>query len=294
MIALASSTYRLTEKSLEGIVDLLRRFGYLVFFASVVISLASMLLNEPADLAAQVMTSSLIAIFFIIRYGTYERFQDFLIYLLMLLLPVLAVTRTAIAVTILSPVISLFPMRLSKRIALIALLTTLTIGIFNLPQIQTKMFFSGSGEFSDLSFDNSDLATSGRMAMWDVLYAEAKEKSVFGHGFGMAETRSYQLSSLAYPHNDWLLIYYDLGILGVITFLFSNIGMMIHCVNSAKKTHSLTLKFMFLATASIYVPFLLLMSTDNIMVYASFFGNLHYMLMGLAYGSLSLEKSGKF
>jgi len=32
-----------------------------------------------------------------------------------------------------------------------------------------------------------------------------------------------------------------------------------------------------------------MMFTDNIMVYASFFGNMHFMILGLAYGALREE-----
>jgi hypothetical protein len=39
---------------------------------------------------------------------------------------------------------------------------------------------------------------------------------------------------------------------------------------------------------------MLMMITDNIMVYASFFGNLHFTFLGLAYGSLRAERLQDF
>jgi F0F1-type ATP synthase assembly protein I len=65
---------------------------------------------------------------------------------------------------------------------------------------------------------------------------------------------------------------------------------MIHCIRSARQSNEPQTKLFFLAGASTFVPFMLVMFTDNIMVYASFFGMLQYLLIGLAYGALAAER----
>jgi O-antigen ligase len=153
------------------------------------------------------------------------------------------------------------------------------------------MFYSGSGNIEDISFENKDFATSGRSELWDYLYADANERPLLGHGTGMAETATYQITNgnSGYPHNDWLLTYYDFGIIGVVIFFLSNVAMIYDCIKSSRKTRSQTIKFFFLCIASTFIPFMLLMYTDNIMVYTSFFGNIQYLIVGLAYGALRLE-----
>ena len=46
----------------------------------------------------------------------------------------------------------------------------------------------------------------------------------------------------------------------------------------------------FLAGSFSFVPFAMLMYTDNIMIYASFFGNLQFTILGLAYASMEKEE----
>ena len=67
----------------------------------------------------------------------------------------------------------------------------------------------------------------------------------FGRQTGAGETFSWKLSNLAYPHNDWLLIAYDFGLVGKIIYLCSNLLMMYYCFLASKKTQNLTTKIFF-------------------------------------------------
>lgn len=215
---------------------------------------------------------------------------DLRFYLLMAVLPLMALTRTVMAVVLLAAPLSLAPMKLVRRFTIIGLFVAIGIGLFYLPQVQQKMFYSGQGELSDISLDNPDFATSGRSFMWKVVGASADSSPWFGHGTGTAESITYGIAGLAYPHNDWLLTYHDYGLVGVVIFLLCNLGMLSHCYISSQKTQNQTIRLFFLAGASSFIPFMLVMFTDNIMVYASFFGNLQYLIIGLAYGALQYQR----
>ena len=290
VVGMASSTGLVNVRALEQIVRLFGKSSYLLLVGSVLISASTILAGQPSSLAAPVMTGLLLAIFFMNRYLLMNSSLDLRYYLLMAILPVIAITRTVMAVVLLSVPLSFAPIRMARRVAIVLVFCVIGIGAFYLPQVQEKMFFSGHGELSDVSLANPDFATSGRSFMWGVVAADALNKPWLGHGTGSSESITYAIADLAYPHNDWLLTFHDYGAVGVVIYLLCNLGMLWHCYISAKKTRNKTIKLFFLAGASSFIPFMMVMFTDNIMVYASYFGNLQYLIIGLAYGALGCER----
>ncbi|MBW1838150.1 MAG: hypothetical protein JRI99_14680, partial [Deltaproteobacteria bacterium] len=59
---------------------------------------------------------------------------------------------------------------------------------------------------------------------------------------------------------------------------------MLHAFGRAKRTSG-EVRLLFLAGASSFIPFVLIMFTDNIMIYASYYGNLQFTILGLAYAA---------
>ena len=289
-VGLAASTYRPSSAVLEGCVTWLRRFAVLLFVALVGSSFTLIVAGSTTGLAAQVMTSMLLSVFFIVRYFIFGEKKDIVVYLMMAASPVLAITRTVMAATLFNVPFSFAPIEKIKRLVLLGVVALIGIAVFNLPQVQKKMFYSGEGKLSDIGKDNQDFATSGRSAILDILLNDVSDSPWVGHGTGAAETLTYAVSLVGYPHNDWLLTYFDYSVLGVVIYFLSNVLMMIHCIKSARQSNQLQTKLFFLAGASTFIPFMLVMFTDNIMVYASFFGILQYLLIGLAYGALAAER----
>lgn len=290
VIGMAASTYRLSPNEIEAILGVLRKFSYILFFLATFGSLSLILAGLPTGLAAQVMTACVLAVLFITRYLVARHVRDLWVYIMMATLSVISVTRTVIAVMLLMLPMSFAPIGLFRRLLILFVGIGVSVWIFYLPQVQSKMFFSGHGDITDISFDNPDFETSGRSYMWRIAYSIAGQSPLFGHGTGGAETLSYKLANLAYLHNDWLVTYFDYGILGVLVFFALNLLMMIHCYRSAKKSLNKSTNILFLAGAATFIPFMLIMFTDNIMVYASFFGNLQYLIIGLAYGAYRNER----
>lgn len=289
-VGLAASTYRPSSAVLEECVTWLRRFAVLLFVSLVVSSFNLVMAGSTTGLAAQVMTSMLLSVFFIVRYFIFWEKKDVVVYLMMAASPVLAITRTVMAATLFNVPFSFARIGKIKRLFLLGLVAIVGFAIFNLPQVQRKMFYSGEGTLSEIGKDNEDFATSGRGAILDILLNDVSDSPWVGHGTGAAETLTYAVSLVGYPHNDWLLTYFDYSILGVVIYFLSNVLMMIHCIRSARQSNESQTKLFFLAGASTFVPFMLVMFTDNIMVYASFFGMLQYLLIGLAYGALAAER----
>lgn len=283
VVAMAAATYRPSPAVVRECVDFLRLFA---------VALAVLLLLSGVyGAAASVMTCLLLGMVFINRYFMFRQKRDLQIYLLVAVIPVLAVTRMVTLNMLLCVPMSFAKLGIAKRVLFIGLFVVVGLAVFQLPQIQKKMFFSGSGEISDISLNNPDFATSGRSFIWEVLWAKAQQSPWLGHGTGAGETMTYSITPVGYPHNDWLLTLVDYGWLGVGIFLLCNLLMMFHCLAASRKTREPETRFLFIAGASSFPPFFIVMFTDNIMVYASFFGILQYVLIGLAFGALKHEQA---
>ncbi len=67
-------------------------------------------------------------------------------------------------------------------------------------------------------------------------------------------------------------------------FLLTLIVQVRHLLRKARHSEG-EIRTLFFAAASTFLPFVLMMFTDNIVLYAAFYGNLQFMIMGLAYSA---------
>ena len=126
--------------------------------------------------------------------------------------------------------------------------------------------------------------------MWKQITHRIKQKPWLGYGTGSGENFIKRLTGgLAYPHNDWLLTLHDQGILGTTVYALCLLMSVWHALRLAKTTGGET-RLLFFAGAASFVSLALMMITDNIMVYASYFGNFHFTILGLAYAAAGKQK----
>lgn len=297
IVGMAVSTFRTTPLHLAAFSRGVRLLS-LVLLGMALFKTGLLLTGHLPDvtgLAPEAITVMLLCTFFAVRYLVRRDKRDLAFWGVLACVPVISMTRTAIAATLLTFPFSFGPMRKSYRIGALLLIATVGLGLFYSPRMQQKMFYSGEGEFSDiLGTDyvlSTDFATSGRSFMWERMFAAAQEEQWTGHGSGAGETFAYEITGeSAYPHNDWLLTYFDYGVLGVAVFIGCMLLTIWDCLRKARTCRHPETRLLLLAGASAFIPFMLMMVTDNIMVYVSYFGNLHFTMLGLAYGALRTER----
>lgn len=143
----------------------------------------------------------------------------------------------------------------------------------------------GEGTLKDIG-DEKNLATSGRRYMAEILLVEIANKPWWGHGANASEELILKLSDgqLTHPHNDWLRFLYDYGAVGAGIFLLTMIAQVRHLLKKARHSKGEARTFFF-AAASSFLPFALIMFTDNIVLYAAFYGNIQFTIIGLAYAA---------
>lgn len=243
-------------------------------------------LPEVTGLAPQSCTAALFGTFFAAKYALGSK-RAAIKWLVFTAVPVIAVTRTAVVATGLTLPLTFAPLPLWKRVALLIGIATIGFLVFNTERVQNKMFYSGEGTIFDLKTDNPDLRTTGRTFILEAMTQEIDDSPWFGHGANASEQFVVDLTGgLTHPHNDYLRLEFDYGYVGTFVFLACMIIQILHSLRAGYRG-SAAVRLFLIAGAGAFIPFALFMVTDNIILYAAFFGNMHFMMLGAGYAALA-------
>jgi O-antigen ligase len=287
IVGMAVSTCQTREIQLEGFLALIR-ISVFVLFSLVIIRtglLITGVLPPVTALAPQSITACLLCSILAVEYSI-NRKSSLVQWILGAAIPVIALTRTAMTVAGMTIPFTFASLKIRKRLIFLTIVAVLGVTVFYTERVQRKMFYSGQGTIKDMRIGNPDLFTAGRSRLWDHLKEEIKIKPVWGHGSNASEgfVLSMTWGTLTHPHNDWLRLLYDYGFVGTSVFAFCMIIQILDLLKKAKQAPPET-RILIFAGASSFLPFVLLMFTDNIILYAAFFGNLQFTMLGLAYAA---------
>lgn len=293
VVGAALSTYRLTSGQLEAVHILVRAIS-LALWAIVLINTGMLFtgrLPAVSGLAPQAITACLLATFFASEYAQ-GFFGSLAWWASLAFIPVIALTRTAIAAAAVTLPANLARLGIRRRVIFLTGMLAVLVLVFYSPRMQQKMFRSGEGTLSDLNFTNPNLQTSGRTMMWNVFDAKIRQRPWFGYGANASEQLVNQLiPGLGHPHNDYIRLKYDYGYVGLCLFLLTVFAQGLHSWRASRRSRGTT-RWLLVGSASAFLPFLVMMKTDNIILYAAFFGNLQFAMMGLGYAARAAELAG--
>jgi len=285
-IGMTVSKYDIGEDGFNGLSELYKYMAMALFI--VVILKTGMLLTgalpEITGLAPEVMTSSLLCTLFAASYAQGEK-KALSWWVALAAIPVVALTRMGILASGASLPLTFAPMKIGRRLALLGVIIAMAISIFYSERVQNKMFFSGEGLLSEIHWDNPNFRNTGRKFIWDAMSFQIDRQPWFGYGANSSEHFVSALTGgLTHPHNDWLRLRFDYGYFGTVTFGLCLIIQILHILRRTRTSLGHT-RTMFYAGASSFIVFILFMFTDNIILYAAFFGNFQFTLLGLAYAA---------
>jgi O-antigen ligase len=297
MVGMAVSTCKIEPGQLKSVIKLCKHFSIAVVFIALFKTglILTGKITLVTGLAAQSMTAVLLCCLFAAGYAKGNK-MDLFWWGIMAALPLYASTRISIIAAGITLPFTFFPLSLRKRITLTSIILVVALILFYTPRMQHKMFRSGKGDLSDIfkegsskrssrKFFQDNFIDSGRDNMWKLMWYRIRHKPWLGHGTGSGRIFIKKVTGgLVFPHNDWLLTLHDQGVLGTAVFALCLILSMFHALFKAK-TASGEARLLFLAGASSFIPFALIMFTDNIMVYSSYYGNLQFTILGLAYAA---------
>jgi len=285
-VGCAASIFRPDNVRLDAIIRWITRLSWVVWillFIRMPMILAGILPGH-GFMAAEMMGILLLGACYASFYACGSA-RHLLYYLAVLAIPVISVTRGPIVAMLSCLPLTPAPFKMHKRVLLGAFILFCALMLFNAERVQKVMFFSGSGGLTDLYWSNPNLQTSGRSFMFDILWLGIEEHPLLGNGFNAHRSSLLDFGLLTYlPHNDWLKLWYDIGLLGAGLYFVTLLVQMVLLVRIAKASSG-PLRLLAYGAATAFVPYALIMLTDNVILYVQFFGNIHFALIGLVYGN---------
>jgi O-antigen ligase len=286
IVGTAVSKTRIEEDDLKRLSELFRYIGmgfYMIILFKTGIVVTGMLPARTA-LAAGAMTGTIFCSLFVTNY-VFGKKRELGWWAAFAAIPYIALTRTGMVAAGLSLPLSFAPMKLMKRVFFSLLIISIAMSLFYTERVQKKMFFSGKGTIEEIHPGNPDFATHGRTIIWEAMNKGIREKPYFGHGANASETfLSGLFAGVIHPHNDWLRLLYEYGYFGTGIFALSLIMQLFHILKRAKNSEG-ELRILFYTGASTILSFILFMFSDNVILYAAFFGNLQFTIIGIAYAA---------
>ena len=252
--------------------------------------------------AAGSITATLRAVWYAGKYAIGEK-KAIYYWLMLCLVPFLCNTRTGMIAVALTMPLTFGPLSFKKRFLAVVLMIALGAVAFQSERVQSKMFYSGHGDYidafnglldlmtgSESEFSSGDFATNGRKSISLALKDGLNNNYWIGNGSNSSEAISMDAGGVSHPHNDWLRIQYEYGMLGLIIFISTVLAQI---YRAALKLKGLPKRFfpLFCLGFGAFIPMAIFMASDNILLYIAWFGNLQFAAIGLFYGYVNIYKS---
>lgn len=154
---------------------------------------------------------------------------------------------------------------------------------------QERFFFGEQRAVHDVVEGN--INSSGRYELWPVLWKEAMERPVFGHGIATAGMyMDDQGFLLGHPHNEYLRVVFELGFVGLACFVVAVAFIGTDAWRRARAASG-ELSHAFAAVCMGMAVLLVMCATDNPLPYNVAFMHPLFLLIGAAYGAASASPS---
>jgi O-antigen ligase len=130
-----------------------------------------------------------------------------------------------------------------------------------------------NAEFNVVEVGGVSISTSGRSNVWPAIMRSAEERAFIGHGLGSSQNVTVELwQSVGHPHNDYLRVWHDLGIVGLVLFVATTVGWVRFCFGDAwtafGRGDTSEQRILPLAAFLALLGVLLTAFTDNAVIYA--------------------------
>ncbi len=287
---MAVSTFRARREDLEHLLTVCK-LGAGVLVVIILLDtrvLTTGVLPFTTGLAPAVMTGSIFCGVFAAAYAT-GRERYIVYWSVVALIPIVAVTRMGMLASAISLPFTFAPLKPARRMVFILVIASLGAMIFTTERVQKKMFYNGTGRLEDVRFDNPEFATSGRAVFWDLMWKSIWQKPFLGHGANSSEKMLGSfIKGLTHPHNDWLRLIHDYGFLGAGVYALTLLAQTADLLRRGWRMRG-PATIVCHASASLFLVYALFMLSDNIILYAAFFGHLHFALTGMAYAAVETE-----
>lgn len=225
--------------------------------------------------------------------------KDLLLCILFITPCILWVYRTSIlGTTIALMTFFFFKYKFKSLPVILGVLILFIIAVFTIPSINEKMFNKGSDmnieKLKRGNISKDDINSNARFAMWDHLEKRFyHNKELAGSGTGAVQNYMYSnfiFGGLKVPHNDYVQICCDNGIIGVTLYLSIIVSVIMHCFREYNRKNSKSIKMCAIIAGSSLAGVALTMYTDNVVNYSMATLSYPFGFYGMMLGLIKGEK----
>ena len=143
-----------------------------------------------------------------------------------------------------------FKYKIKSLPVIFGIVLLIVIAIFTIPSMKAKMFKDGNSiniaQLQQGKISKDDINSNARFALWEHLQKRFyHKKEVIGSGTGSVQNYMYSnfvFGGLHVPHNDYIQISCDNGLIGIVLYLLIIVSIITHCFIEYNKKNSTTIK----------------------------------------------------
>lgn len=200
-----------------------------------------------------------------------------------ILLSMLTESRMATLALLVIPVIHPAYQRKLTNVVMATGVASLAMLLFFTPIFQERFFGEGGGgTLSDVV--SGQFSGAGRFEAWPYIQERAWEQPLLGWGVGSAfEFVPTVWDDTFYPHNDYLRIFFELGMIGVALFVAAGVWQLVALYLRVNRSKGIV-RTAFVACWLGFCVLFISCATDNTILYNIYYTNLLFAVLGGAYG----------
>ena len=183
--------------------------------------------------------------------------------------------------------------KVAFKVSAAALVAVVGLIIFNSEGFQEKTFGKKGGELNQIEVKDGrmvNINNNGRDAMWNAMDKGIERSPVFGNGTRADLYVIRQINGFSECHCDYRAVAYDYGYFGLSCLVLGFLLTFLHLKSCHVDADDGMTQVPYYAALTLFLVWIGFMYSDNIMKYASQFGNLHFCLIAIAYGRLAYVK----
>ena len=232
-------------------------------------------------------------------YYTDERKKNLLLCVLFMLPCLVWVFRTSIMGTTLALMTFFFFKYKMKSLPVIfVVLVLFVVAVFAIPSVREKMFKDSENvsieQLQRGEISKDDINSNARFAMWEDLQSRFYDgKELMGSGIGSVQNYMYSnfvFGGLKVPHNDYVQMSCDSGIIGVVLYLLAVFAIIVHSFFVYQKYTDVSIKMCAIVAGSSIVGVALTMYTDNVVNYSMATLSYPFGFYGMMLGLIKKER----
>lgn len=231
-------------------------------------------------------------------YFTDEKKKNMFFTILFMIPCLLWVLRTSIMGTIFAlSVFFLFKYKLRSLPILFAIVIAGITSVFAIPSLKEKMFKNDNVTIEQLQngqISKDDINSNARFLMWEHLMEKFYDgREITGSGSGCVQNymyNNYIFGGVKVPHNDYVQMMCDNGIIAIILYLLIGISSIIHCFIIFNCSNDGAIKSCAIIAGSSMAGVFLTMVSDNVVNYSMATLSMPFGFYGMMLGLLKGAK----